>query len=62
MSKCILKILLVVLLFFSACAWDKQRVDGRIIKVEGKYYRLNNTMGNVYRLDPVYMDTIIVLK
>lgn len=62
MNKYVVKILFIMLLALAGCAMDKHRVDGRIIKVEGKYYRLNNTIGNVYRLDPVYMDTVIVVK
>jgi hypothetical protein len=55
-----LAVLLMICL--SGCAQDRHRVDGHIIKVRGEYYRLNNTMGNVYALEPVYMDTIIIVK
>lgn len=62
MMRLLGKTLLVVTLICSGCATDRYKVDGRIIKVDGNYYRLNNTIGNAYILDPVYMDTVIVTK
>lgn len=54
--------LVVTLITLLGCRQDPERIDGRIIKVGKEYYRLNNTIGGLYRLDPVYMDTIIVVK
>ena len=62
MTRFLGKTLLVVTLIIAGCATDKHRVDGRLIKVDGKYYRLENRLGNVYALEPINMDTIIVIK
>lgn len=56
------KTLLVITLIMAGCATDKHRIDGRIINIDGKYYRLDNRLGNSYVLEPIHMDTITVLK
>lgn len=56
------KTLLVVTLILASCATDRYKADGRIIKLDGKYYRLDNRLGNSYVLEPIHMDTITVLK
>lgn len=52
----------ITFIIMSSCATDRYKIDGKLIKVDGKYYRLNNTMGNAYILEPVHMDTIFVIK
>jgi len=52
----------VITLTLLSCATDRYNADGRIIKLDGRYYRMNNTVGNAYILEPVVMDTIIMCK
>jgi hypothetical protein len=53
-------IIILVLMMMSSCGWDDRKIDGRIVKMDGKYYRLENRMGRVYAFEEIDMDTIIV--
>jgi hypothetical protein len=52
---------LLVAVFLTSCAEDKHKIDGHVIKVRGDYFRLENTMGNVYELEPIKIDSTVVL-
>ena len=52
---------LLVAVFLTSCAEDKHKIDGQIIKVRGEYFRLENTIGNVYKLEPIKIDSTVVL-
>ena len=52
---------LLVAVFLTSCAEDKHKIDGQVIKVRGDYFRLENTMGNVYELEPIKIDSTVVL-
>lgn len=54
-----LYILLVAV--FTSCATDKHELDGTLIKVKGKYYKIENRMGNAYVLEPVKIDSTAVI-
>jgi len=62
MKKNLIKILLLVLLvvLLSSCWEDKLGIDGNLIHVKGKYYRLDNRIGNTYILQPVKIDSVVV--
>jgi len=62
MTRFLGKTILVVTLICTGCATDRYKADGRLIKLDGKYYRMDNRMGNTYVLEPILMDTIIVLN
>jgi hypothetical protein len=53
--------ILLVAVFLTSCAEDKLKIDGQIIKVRGEYFRLENRMGNSYILEPIKIDSIVVL-
>lgn len=60
---CMLTMLIIVLLIAVTCSGcDKHQADGRLIKMDDKYYRMENRVGNLYALEPINMDTIIVIK
>lgn len=46
---------------FSSCATDKHELDGTIIKVRGEYYKMENRMGNSYVLEPIRIDSTVVI-
>lgn len=52
----------VLLLLCSGCILDNKNIDGRLVKMDGKYYRLDCRAGNVYAFEEIKMDTIIVSK
>lgn len=52
---------LLVVVFLTSCAEDKHKLDGQIIKVRGEYYRMENRMGNSYILEPIKMDSTVVI-
>lgn len=46
--------------FLISC--DPHNADGRLVIMDGKYYRMKNTIGIHYTLEPISMDTIIVIN
>lgn len=52
---------LLVAVFLTSCAEDKHKLDGQIIKVRGEYFRLENRMGNAYVLEPIKIDSTVVI-
>ena len=52
---------LFVTVFLASCAEDKHKLDGQIIKVRGEYFRLENRMGNAYVLEPIKIDSTVVI-
>ena len=52
---------LLVAVFLTSCAEDKHKLDGQIIKVRGEYFRLDNRMGNAYVLEPIKIDSTVVI-
>lgn len=46
---------------FSSCATDRHELDGTIIKVRGKYYKMENRMGDSYVLEPIKIDSTVVI-
>ena len=52
---------LLVAVFFTSCAQDKHKLDGQIIKVRGEYYRMENRIGNTYVLEPIKIDSTVVI-
>jgi hypothetical protein len=54
-----LSILLVAV--FTSCATDIHELDGTLIKVKGKYYKMENRMGNAYVLELVKIDSTVVI-
>ena len=46
---------------FSSCATDKHELDGTIIKVRNEYYKMENRMGNSYVLEPIKIDSTVVI-
>lgn len=62
MTRLLGKTLLVITCILGGCATDRYKADGRIIKLDGKYYRMDNRISNAYVLEPINMDTITVLK
>lgn len=53
--------ILLVAVFLTSCAEDKHKLDGQIIKVRGEYFRLENRMGNSYILEPIKIDSTVVI-
>lgn len=52
---------LLVAVFLTSCAEDKHKLDGQIIKVRGEYFRLDNRIGNAYVLEPIKIDSTVVI-
>lgn len=52
---------LLVTVFLTSCAQDKHKLDGQIIKVRGEYYKMENRMGNAYVLEPIKIDSTVVI-
>jgi len=52
---------LVLVAVFTSCATDKHELDGTLIKVKGKYYKMENRMGNAYVLEPIKIDSTVVI-
>lgn len=52
---------LLVAVFLTSCAEDEHKLDGQIIKVGGEYYRMENRMGNAYVLEPIKIDSTVVI-
>lgn len=52
---------LLVTVFLTSCAEDKHKLDGQIIKVRGEYFRLDNRIGNAYVLEPIKIDSTVVI-
>lgn len=52
---------LLVAVFLTSCAEDKHELDGQIIKVRGEYFRLDNRIGNAYVLEPIKIDSTVVI-
>lgn len=59
-GRCLLYTLLVAV-FLTSCAEDKHKLDGQIIKVRGEYFRLDNRIGNAYVLEPIKIDSTVVI-
>ena len=52
---------LLVAVFLTSCAEDKHKLDGQIIKVRGEHFRLDNRIGNAYVLEPIKIDSTVVI-
>ena len=52
---------LLVAVFLTSCAEDKHKLDGQIIKVRGEYYKMENILGNAYVLEPIKIDSTVVI-
>jgi len=53
--------LVLVAVFITSCATDKHEIDGTIIKVRGEYFKLECRMGNSYILEPIKIDSSVVI-